>query len=110
MDVADIYGGDSEYSLLHHQAAVGRNWRIVAWLKHVMETATGTDMDAKIVKVWNRLSSDEQRLLWRAPTKGGCFTVEERKRLRDILPGVEPTSSEMAMLHALAYPVSKAQP
>lgn len=79
-------------------------------MKHVLETAFGTDMETKMRRVWNSLSSDEQRLLWRAPTKGGCFTVEERKRLRDILPGVEPTSSELAMLHALAYPVSKAQP
>jgi hypothetical protein len=87
MDVSELYGGDNEgYLLLLHQAAVGRNWRIVAWIKHVLEVATGSDMDRKIRQVWLSLEGSEQNLLWRAPTKGGCFTVEERKRLREILP------------------------
>lgn len=82
-------------SLLLHQAAVGRNWRTVAWIKYVLERPTGSVMDAHIVKVWRLLDSDEQRFLWRAPTKGGCFTIDEHKKLRDILScGPEPLAIE----------------
>lgn len=70
--------------LIHHQAAVGRNWRTVSAIKdHLL--ADEPDAYA-IAEIWYELSQDEQRLLWRAPSKGGCFTTEERKFIKEKLP------------------------
>ncbi len=33
--------------------------------------------------MFSEFTEDEQRALWVAPTKGGIFTTEERKRLRN---------------------------
>jgi len=33
----------------------------------------------KANEAWQELSDDEKKLLWVAPSKGGCFTTEERK-------------------------------
>lgn len=70
--------------LLHHQAAVGRNWRSIHAIK---EFLLSDEPDAyAIAEIWYELPQDEQRLLWRAPSKGGCFTTEERKFLKEKLP------------------------
>lgn len=80
--------------LLHHQAAVGRNWRTVHAIK---EYLLADEPDAyAIAEIWYELSQDEQRLLWRAPTKGGCFTVEERKFLKEKLPRTQKNEEEAA--------------
>ena len=34
-------------------------------------------------EAWDELTDDEKKALWRAPTKGGCFTVAERKQMRE---------------------------
>jgi hypothetical protein len=87
MDIAELIGEeqDEAQAMLLHQAAVGRNWRVVAWIKYMLEVPTGTLKDEQITRVWRMLPQAEQRLLWRAPTKGGCFTVEERTKLKEIL-------------------------
>jgi hypothetical protein len=33
----------------------------------------------KANEAWSELTNDEKKLLWVAPSKGGCFTTEERK-------------------------------
>lgn len=81
--------------LLHHQAAVGRNWRTVHCIKEYM-LAEEPDAYA-IAEAWYELSQEEQRLLWRAPTKGGCFTVDERKFIKEKLPkGERPVAEQEA--------------
>lgn len=34
-------------------------------------------------EAWYELSEDDQRLLWVAPTKGGCFTTAQRTMMKD---------------------------
>jgi recombination protein RecT len=70
--------------LLQHQAAVGRNWRTVDTIKQYL---LADDPDAyAIAEIWRELPQEEQILLWRAESKGGCFTTEERKFLKEKLP------------------------
>ena len=33
-------------------------------------------------EAWRELGEDLQRALWRAPSKGGCFTTEERNIMK----------------------------
>lgn len=85
--------------LLQHQAAVGRNWRSVHAIKEHM-LADEPDAYA-IAEIWYELPQDEQRLLWRATTKGGCFTVEERKFLKEQLPKTQREEHETEQQTAL---------
>ena len=42
-----------------------------------------TDNDLKFAAIaWFELTNDEKIAIWRAPTKGGCFTVKERKMIQ----------------------------
>jgi len=78
------YFKDDEETLLAHQAAVGRNWPTVAYIKQELSK---DDPDLWGVKeAWYELSPEEQRLIWRAPTKGGCFTTLERDVIKNKLP------------------------
>ena len=70
----------SEYSLLEHQAAVGRNYRTVSFIKD--EFCKQEPDPFAISEAWYELSPEDQQLLWRAPTKGGCFTTHERAWLK----------------------------
>lgn len=70
--------------LLHHQAAVGRNWPTVAFIKQ--ELSKGDPDLHAVSEAWYELPQDEQRLIWKAPSRGGCFTTEERKVIKDGLP------------------------
>lgn len=36
----------------------------------------------KANEAWKELTDDEKKLLWVAPSKGGCFTTEERKQMQ----------------------------
>jgi len=75
-----------------HQAAVGRNWRTVQTIKdHLL--ADEPDGYA-IAEAWFELSQDEQRKLWLAPSKGGCFTTTERKWLKEEMPKFKDSHSE----------------
>ncbi len=74
---------DEDHRLLLHQAAVGRNWPTVAFVKQELAK---DDPDAwAIYEVWDELPFEEKILLGRAPTKGGCFTVREQKLMRECM-------------------------
>lgn len=80
--------------LLQHQAAVGRNWRTVHAIK---EYLLSDEPDGyAVAELWYELSQEEQQLLWRAPSKGGCFTVEERKFLKEEMPKFRDTNEQQA--------------
>lgn len=65
-----------------HDAALGRWYRTVEYIKTALEAS---EPDAHgIRQAWDEVPSDDQIALWLAPTKGGVFTTEERKRLREI--------------------------
>lgn len=85
MDVSEFFDEqDEQQNLLRHQAAVGRNWPTVAYIKQEL-SKDDPDMWA-VCEAWYELPQDEQNLLWRAPSKGGCFTTEERKYIKERLP------------------------
>jgi hypothetical protein len=70
--------------LAEHQAAVGRNWRTVHVIK---EHLLADEPDGyAIAEAWYELSQDEQRALWRAESKGGCFSTRERDWMKNEMP------------------------
>jgi hypothetical protein len=70
--------------LLLHQAAVGRCYKSIAYIKSCFDS---DEPDAyAIAEAWNEIPRDEQLLLWRSPRKGGVFTTKERDFLRNHLP------------------------
>ena len=52
-----------------------------------IKLAIWRDEDEQAIYLWSDFTEDEQVALWIAPTYGGIFTTEERKRLR-------PTTTE----------------
>ena len=74
---------DDGYRLLLHQAAVGRNWPTVAFVKN--ELSKDEPDSWAIYEAWDELPFEEKILLGHAPTKGGCFTVNERALMRECL-------------------------
>ena len=77
--------------LLQHQAAVGRNFKTIAAIKSVFAALEASEIDPAdaaytIGEAWYELDQDEQRLLWRAPSKGGCFTTAEREFIKTDVP------------------------
>jgi recombination protein RecT len=79
--------------LLQHQAAVGRWYKSVFSIQEMLKDE---EPDAYgIAEVWREIPKDEQILLWRAPTKGGCFTTAERKFLKERLPHVATETNDM---------------
>lgn len=74
---------------LSHMAAVREHWYSVAKIKEALELAaaneSGTDLRwqhlEEALLCWRELGQDTMRALWKAPTKGGVFTTEERKLL-----------------------------
>lgn len=70
--------------LAEHQAAVGRNWRTVSLIK---EHLLSDEPDGyAIAEAWYELNQEEQRALWRAPSKGGCFSTPEREWMKKEMP------------------------
>lgn len=71
---------DAELSrLLAHMAAVRDNWPSIVWCKD----ALAKDEKWAFLEVWQEMSHETHRALWVATTKGGIWTVEERKRMRE---------------------------
>jgi hypothetical protein len=49
-----------------------------------IKRAIWMDEDGQAIEMWSEFTEDEQVALWIAPTYGGIFTTEERKRLRPL--------------------------
>lgn len=89
------FGGDASYAsaeevanaintqeqnsdLLAHMTAVRENWQSVSAIKQAIE-----DQDLPFAcQLYAELGHDAQEALWKAPSKGGIFTTEERKYMR----------------------------
>ena len=73
--------------LIEYNAIVREHWHTISEAKNYLEPKWGelenqphvTDARA----VLKELGDDISMKLWRAPTKGGCFTTEERKLLKE---------------------------
>lgn len=62
-----------------HDEAYGRHSESISYIK---ERLAEDDHDAA-AKEWAQISQDDQRALWLATTKGGCFTTAERKTIKE---------------------------
>lgn len=58
-------------------SAVIANWDSIQRIKDCIYTQ---DLPTAS-EAWFELSNDEKRAIWRAPTKGGCFTIAEREMI-----------------------------
>lgn len=65
--------------LLAHMQAVRDHWPSIVWLK---EALTNEDKWA-FLEVWQELGHEVHKQLWTATTKGGIWTVAERKKMRE---------------------------
>ena len=63
--------------ILVHIATVREHFDSVAYIK--TQLAIGNLSAA--LEAWRELGEDVMRILWRAPSKGGIFTTQERKLL-----------------------------
>ena len=68
--------------LLNYMEAVREHWYTISMIKKYLIPEWGDGENAPNVsaarEAYKELSEDDQRLLWRAPTKGGVFTTQER--------------------------------
>lgn len=68
--------------LLSYMEAVREHWYTIAMIKKYLIPEWGDNENAPNVsaarEAYKELSEDDQKLLWRAPTKGGVFTTQER--------------------------------
>jgi recombination protein RecT len=65
-----------------HDEAFGRHAESVAFIK---ERIAADDM-AAVADEWRSIGEDDQRALWLATSKGGCFSTAERKAIKERLP------------------------
>lgn len=73
-----------------HDEALGRHSESVAFIK---DRIAADDL-AAAASEWRAIPEADQLALWLAPTKGGCFTTEERKTMKERLP--PPATEENA--------------
>lgn len=78
-DVVELAGElTAEQDLANYQAACDELADSITQIKEGI-----TDNDLKFAAIaWFELTNDEKTAIWRAPTKGGCFTVKERKMIQ----------------------------
>jgi recombination protein RecT len=62
-----------------HDEALSRHCESIAFIK---DRIAADDMPAALTE-WRAIPQSDQIALWLAPTKGGCLTTEERKRIKE---------------------------
>lgn len=81
-EMVDVYVQETkEKAVAFYKAmadAIRENWASVAEIKRAI--AEGDTEYAR--ECFNELSEEDQQAIWVAPTKGGIFTVEERKAIK----------------------------
>ncbi|MDE2467347.1 MAG: hypothetical protein KGL35_01005 [Bradyrhizobium sp.] len=74
---------------------------LIAWLQSrddewvnldIKESRNGEDDMPTAYTEWQAIPVDDQRALWLATSKGGCFTTDERKAIKEY----KPTTAEKA--------------
>ncbi len=71
-------GGITVEQLLEHNASIRQHILTIAAIK---DGIYNNDLSGS-TEAWHELTNEEKTSLWRAPTKGGIFTTEERKIMR----------------------------
>jgi hypothetical protein len=77
---------DAQVNRLLKMTEVLRVWSSIETVAQIKYAIAKND-DEQALALWSDFTEDEQVALWIAPTYGGIFTTEERKRLR-------PTTTE----------------
>ena len=62
-----------------HDAAYGRHSESIQFIKDRIEA---NDMPAALME-WQAIPQADQMALWLAPSKGGCLTTDERRRIKE---------------------------
>lgn len=68
-----------------HDAALAKHSESVQFIK---DRIAEKDM-AGVAHEWAAIPQDDQMALWLASTKGGCFTTEERRAIKEDMPKTE---------------------
>lgn len=94
-ELSDIPTEDIEEELddrraRHCQKVAAANSESIALIKDRIEAG---DIPAAVAE-WNQFSTDEQRALWVAPSKGGIFTTAERDAIRAGIAANAPKESD----------------
>ncbi len=86
-EVAGAIKQQAAIELIEYNALVRDNWYAISEAKSYLEPKWGEHENQHHVTdaraVLKELGDDVYMRLWRAPTKGGCFTTEERKLLKE---------------------------
>jgi hypothetical protein len=77
-DVDHTVAADAQ-AKARHDEAYGRHSESISYIK---ERLAEDDLEPA-AKEWAEISQDDQRALWLATTKGGCFTTAERKTIKE---------------------------
>jgi len=65
-----------------YMLAVDEHWTSVVFIKRFLAGDDETDSNPEAaLEAWRELGHEQMERLWKAPTKGGIFTIEERKQL-----------------------------
>ena len=54
------------------------------WMSSIaaIKTALANEDYSTAKEAWNEIPDDEKTALWKAPSKGGCFTTKEREQMK----------------------------
>lgn len=67
-----------EFPIIEHMAKVREHFESIAAIKtHLLQ-----DEYSSAYEAWSEIPHDDKPILWRAPTKGGIFTTEERGKMK----------------------------
>ena len=76
--VAIEYAAQENARLIAAMDIVKDLWPVITSIKEFIENEKIDEAQ----RMWAMFTQDDQMTLWIAPTKGGVFTVEERKALK----------------------------
>ena len=61
--------------------AVTEHYDSLSGMRVLLDERTGVKY-SEAKEAWNEIPREDQIILWRAPTKGGWLTTEERKQMK----------------------------
>ena len=73
---------NEEYkAMANHTQTLLNCWESVSRIKEGISAGREAQEYKLAAEAWFELTSEEKEALWRAPSKGGCFTTDERKEI-----------------------------
>lgn len=86
-EMADAIKQQGSLDHIEYMHAVREHWDTIHAIKEALIPCHGENEDqpncSSARESYKELTPEEQQLLWKAPTKGGVFTTEERKLLKE---------------------------